>query len=348
MKAVLLKDFGGVENLEDREWPEPEAGAGEVKIRTRMVSVNPTDYKARQGASGGVLPMLLGRDTAGVVESVGEGVEDFTPGDEVMSYLPRFGESGGEGYAEFVKVPREFVVKKPAALSFAEAAAVPLVSLTAYECVAMKSRVQPGESAFVAGGSGGVGTMAIQFLRHLGADPIIVTAGSDESAAYIHERLGVPDINIIRYAGRSLDDLEAHILELNGGRLPRATFDLVGKEMKKLCVRVVDYWGHFVSCAPEPGAPIDEFFNSQTGPMFTKSASFHSVFLRSPVRGGGRPYWGTFRESLEVIRGWLESGAVKPPMTEEIGPMNAENIGAAHRRLEAGHTRGKLVLSVGE
>jgi NADPH2:quinone reductase len=307
--------------------------------------VNPTDYKARQGGSGGALPMLLGRDAAGVVDSVGEGVDDFSPGDEVMAYLPRFGESGGEGYAEFVKVPREFVAKKPVSLSFAQAAAVPLVSLTAYECVVMKSRIQPGECAFVAGGSGGVGTMAIQFLRHLGADPIITTAGSDESAAYIHEQLGVPEKNIVRYSGLSLDELEERIVALNGGRFPRATFDLVGKEMKKLCVRVVDYWGHFVSCAPEPGAPIDEFFHSQNGPMFTKSASFHSVFLRSPVRGGGKPYWGTFQESIEVIQGWLETGVIKPPMIEDIGPLSAENIAEAHRRLEAGHTRGKLVLT---
>ena len=99
MRAVLLKAFGGTENLEDRDWPEPEAGEGEVKIRTRTISVNPTDYKARSGASGGALPMLLGRDAAGVVEAVGNGVAGFAPGDEVMTYLPRFGYSGGEGDA---------------------------------------------------------------------------------------------------------------------------------------------------------------------------------------------------------------------------------------------------------
>jgi NADPH2:quinone reductase len=292
--------------------------------------------------------MLLGRDAAGVVEAVGAGVASFAPGDEVMTYLPRFGESGGEGYAEFVKVPVEFVAKKPTGLSFGEAAAVPLVSLTAYECVVMKSRIQAGGSAFVAGGSGGVGTMAIQMLRHLGADPIIATAGSDESAAYIHECLGIPEERIIRYAGRSLDELEGHIVRVNGGRLPRAAFDLVGGEMKKLCLQVVDYWGHVVSCAPEPGAPIEEFFHSMKGPLFTKSASFHSVFLRSPVRGGGRPYWGTYQEAFDVIRGWLEAGDIAPPMTEDLGPMTAASISEAHRRLEAGHTRGKLVLSVSD
>ena len=347
MKAVIFKAFGGTENLEDAEWPEPEAGEGEVKIRVRTISVNPTDYKARSGASGGALPMLLGRDVAGVVEAAGSGVENFALGDEVMSYLPRFGESGGEGYAEFVSVPAEFVSRKPAGLSFAEAAAVPLVSLTAYECVVMKARAGAGDSAFVAGGSGGVGTMAIQILRHLGADPIVTTAGSDQSAAYIHERLGVPDENIIRYAGLSLDALESRIVEANGGRLPRLTFDLVGKDMKKLCMRAVDYFGHVVSCAPEPGAPIDEFFHSQKGPLFPKSASFHSVFLRAPVRGGGRPYWSAYRDALDTLRGWLEAGAIAPPMVAELGPMTAESIARAHAMLEGGHTQGKLVLTVG-
>ncbi len=347
MKAVVLSAFGGIDNLEDREWPEPEPKEGEVKVRTRAVSVNPTDYKARSGQSGGALPMLLGRDAAGVVEAVGAGVGDFRPGDEVMCYLPRFGESGGEGYAEFVCVPAEFARKKPAGISFSEAAALPLVSLTAYECVAVKSRIGKGEPAFVAGGAGGVGTMAIQILRHLGADPIACTAGSDESAAYLTDRLSIPPKHILRYAGLSLDEMADRAVEMNGGNLYRATFDLVGKDMKRLCARVVDYWGHIVSCAPEPGEPIEDFFHSQKGPLFAKSASFHSVFLRSPVRGGGRPYWGAFRESLGVISGWIEAGRIAPPAITDLGPMTAESVGRAHAMLEKGHTRGKIVLSVG-
>ncbi len=348
MKAVLLKAFGGVENLEDGEIPEREPKEGEVKIRARMISVNPTDYKARTGFSGGALPMILGRDTAGVVEAVGPGVSTVSPGDEVMAYLPRFGESGGEGYAEAVCVPAEFVMKKPANLSFAEAAAVPLVALTAYECVVMKSRLEKGESAFVAGGSGGVGTMGVQILRHIGAGPIIATAGSGESAAYLTEALGVPSENILRYAGLPVEELAARAVEMNGGRLFRGTFDFVGRDMKILCATVVDYWGHIVSCAPERGTPIPEFLSSSEGPLFTKSCSFHSVFLRSPVRGGGKPYWGTYGEALGVIRGWLEAGYIKPPAVEDLGPMSAAGIVEAHRRLEAGHTRGKLVLSVAD
>ena len=92
---------------------------------------------------------------------------------------------------------------------------------------------------------------------------------------------------------------------------------------------------------------IEDFFHSQKGPLFTKSASFHSVFLRSPVRGGGRPYWGAFRESLGVILEWIEAGRIAPPAITDLGPMTAESVGRAHAMLEKGHTRGKIVLSVG-
>ncbi|MDA0999803.1 MAG: NADP-dependent oxidoreductase [bacterium] len=347
MKAVVLKEFGGVENLADMDWPEPKAGEGQVKIRVKMVSVNPTDFKARRGGNQGAVPMVLGRDVAGIVEAVGDGVSAFAPGDEVMSYLPRFGDSGGEGYAEFVSIAQEFVQKKPPKLSFAQAAAVPLVALTAYEAVVMKANAGKGDSAFVAGAAGGVGTMGIPMLRHLGASPIITTAGSDKSAAYIRDRLGVPEENILRYAGLSLDEMAERITAMNGGRLPRLCFDFVGKDMKRLCAQVVDYWGHIVSIAPEPGDPIPEFFHSQQGPLFSKSASFHGVFLRAPVRGGGRPYWGTYQAALGVIREWLEAGHIQPPPTEDLGPLSAAGIAEAHRRLEAGHTQGKLVLSVG-
>ena len=348
MQAVVLKEFGGVENFEDADWPEKDPGADQVKIRAKAVSVNPTDFKARRGGNQGTVPIILGRDTAGVVESVGVRVTEFSPGDEVMAYLPRFGESGGDGYAQFVCIHQAFVVKKPQHATFEQAAALPLVSLTAHEAVIMKARVQPGEAVFVAGASGGVGTMGLQMLARIGASPIIVTAGSDESGKYIEDLLAPVPVGVLRYSGRSLAALSHQAVEMNGGRLFPATFDFVGREMKKLCCEVVDYWGRISSIAPEPGAPINEFFSSQEGPLFTKSASFHATFLRAPVRGGGPAYYGVYKKSLEDIRDWVEAGEIHAPEITDMGAMNAKNIAAAHTLLEGGHVRGKLVLHAGE
>ncbi len=348
MRAVVLRKFGGVENFEDADWPERAPRSGEVKIRARAISVNPTDFKARRGGNQGAVPIVLGRDTAGVVESVGEDVTEFSPGDEVMAYLPRFGDSGGDGYAEFVCVHAAFVVKKPRNATFAEAAALPLVSLTAHEAVVMKAGVRPGEAAFVAGGSGGVGSMALQMLRHIGASPIVATAGSEESAEYIEGWIGASPNRTLQYSGLSVGELSRRAVEMNGGRLFPATFDFVGREMKKLCCEVVDYWGRISSIAPEPGAPIAEFFSSQEGPLFTKSASFHSVFLRAPAGGGGPGYYGVYKKALEEVRGWAEAGKIQPPRIAEMGDLRAENIAGAHSLLEGGHVCGKLVLRVGE
>ena len=347
MYAVVLKEFGGVENFEDADWPEREPEPEEVKIRARAISLNPTDFKARRGGNQGAVPIILGRDTAGVVESVGGGVTEFSPGDEVMAYLPRFGDSGGDGYAQFVCIHTAFVVKKPTNATFGQAAALPLVSLTAHEAVIMKARVQPGEAVFVAGGSGGVGTMGLQMLARIGSSPIIVTAGSDESAKYMEDLIAPTPVAVLKYSGLSLDALSRRAVEMNGGRLFPATFDFVGREMKKLCCEVVDYWGRISSIAPEPGAPIDEFFSSQEGPLFTKSASFHGTFLRAPVRGGGPAYYGVYKKALEEIRDWVEAGEIKAPQVTDMGEMNTENIARAHTLLEEGHVRGKLVLHVG-
>ncbi len=346
MRAVVLRAFGGTENLEDADWPEREPREHEVKIRAEAISVNPTDFKARRGGNQGAVPMVLGRDTAGVVESVGAGVSEFSPGDAVMAYLPRFGDSGGEGYAECVCIHEAFVVKKPGGLTFAQAAALPLVSLTAYESVVMKARVAPGEAAFVAGGSGGVGTMALQMLVRIGASPVVATAGSAESAACIRALIGGEPNGVLEYAGLSLQELVARAREMNGGGLYPATFDFVGRDMKRLCCDLVDYWGRITSIAPEPGAPIEEFFSSQQGPLFTKSASFHSVFLRAPVRGGGPACYGVYKKALEEIAAWVEAGEIAPPPVTDLGVMNARNVARAHALLEDGHVRGKLVLGV--
>ena len=171
-------------------------------------------------------------------------------------------------------------------------------------------------------------------LARIGASPIIVTAGSDESAKYLEDLIAPAPVGVLKYPGLSLDELVRRAVEMNGGRLFPATFDFVGREMKKLCCEVVDYWGRISSIAPEPGAPIDEFFSSQEGPLFTKSASFHGTFLRAPVRGAVPPTMAsTRRRSKRFATGWRWARSRRRRSTD-MGQMNAENIAASHTLLE--------------
>ena len=166
MRAVVLKGFGGLEMLEERDLPVPEPGPGEVLVRNLAVAVNPVDAKIRAAGrwAGVEPPFVLGYDAAGVVAKVGPGVKDLKEGDEVY-YTPEiFGNPHGT-YAEYTPVPAGIVAKKPKNLSFAEAAAIPLAGGTAWEAVVRRLAVRPGETVLVMGGAGGVGSFAVQFAK---------------------------------------------------------------------------------------------------------------------------------------------------------------------------------------
>ena len=145
--------------------------------------------------------------------------------------------------------------------------------MTAYHCVAVKARIESRQSVFVAGGSGGVGSRAIQFLKHFGANPIIATAGGEESANYLVD-LGIARKNIVFYRGLSVEKLKESIVEINGGEVD-AAFDFVGGAMKHLCFEVVGVNGHVVSIVEEsPDFPLN-LWDEETSPMVLKAISFH-------------------------------------------------------------------------
>src|SRR5262245_22579960 len=181
MHAVVIERFGGVDEMTWRPWPMPEPKAGELRIRIRAVSVNPVDWKLRQGRAGGELPMILGRDCAGWVDAVGPGVTGFEPGQGIFGAL--LGPRSNGAYATHACAPAAFFAPRPETLSFAQAAALPVAGMTAYDSLIVKARIRAGDTVFIAGGAGGVGTFAIPLARRLGAETILTTAGSDESAA---------------------------------------------------------------------------------------------------------------------------------------------------------------------
>ncbi|MBW4572627.1 MAG: NADP-dependent oxidoreductase [Tolypothrix carrinoi HA7290-LM1] len=344
MKAIVLHSFGSVENLQLSDWPKPEPQEGEVRIWIQATSVNPIDYKLRQGHFGGELPMILGHDLAGIVDAVGGGVTDLSVGDEVYAFLG--GQKSNGSYAEYVCVSTDFVSKKPSNLSFAQAAAVPLVGLTAYKCVVEKAKVQAGEAVFITGATGGVGSIAIQLARYLGADPIITTAGSDDSADYLIQ-LGILPEYVLRYKNLSLEQLKDQVLKMNGGQPVRAAFDFVGGDMKRLCCSVIGFDGRVVSIMQEPNDFTLNLWDYVKSPLFSKSATFHFEFLGSRGLFGEPETWNMYRKELNALTELLEANYIKPPAITDVGSLSAESARRAHTILEEGHAKGKLVVSVG-
>src|SRR4051812_16639480 len=163
MRAMVIPRFGGPELFERREVPTPAPGPGEVLVRVIASGTNPVDAKLRADGSWAGLtpPVILGGDVAGVVEQVGPGVRDLAAGDEVYYSPEVFGNQSGS-YAEYNVAPAAEVARKPANLSFVEAAAVPLAGGTAWEAVVRRLKVTVGETVLIHGGAGGVGSFAVQ------------------------------------------------------------------------------------------------------------------------------------------------------------------------------------------
>lgn len=279
-------------------------------------------------------------DLSGVVETVGRDVTRLVAGDEVYAYLPARKSNGT--YAEYVTAPADFAAHKPTNLSHLQAAAVPVVGLTAYHCVAAKARIESGQSVFIAGGAGGVGSMAIQFLKHFGANPPIATAGSDESANYLVQ-LGIARENIIFYRGSSIEKLKERVVEINGGEVD-AAFDFVGGEMKRLCFEVVGVNGQVVSIVEEPPDFSLNLWDEETSPMVLKAVTFHFEQLGAMALRGSRS--NIYQHELSELKKMIENHQLKAPQISEVGGLSARTVQQAHAALEKGHSKGKLVMSI--
>jgi NADPH:quinone reductase-like Zn-dependent oxidoreductase len=185
MRAIAEEKFGGPITLMDL--PAPEIGVGEVLVRVRAAGVNPFDWKVADGALEGErkhrFPLILGFDAAGVVERVGAGVTELAEGDEVYGYLFK-SVVGGGAYAEYVSAPATIVAKKPESVGFAEAAALPTPALTAMDLV---DAVDPteGETTFIVGATGGVGSYAVQLAARRGAR--VIATARQENEAFVGE-----------------------------------------------------------------------------------------------------------------------------------------------------------------
>lgn len=231
MRAVVVEQWGGPENLVEREVERPEPGLNEVLVRVHAAGVNPVDWKTR--ASGGLIAWgdvpVVGWDVSGTVEAVGPGVGIFRPGDEVFG-MPLFPRQVG-AYAEYVVAPARHLAPKPASLTHVEAAALPLAALTAWQALVDAAGVRPGERVLVHAAAGGVGHLAVQIAKARGAyvigtasaakHDLVRELGADEVVDYRTNRFedAVSDVDVVldglggETAERSLTVLR------DGGRL---------------------------------------------------------------------------------------------------------------------------------
>lgn len=317
MRAMVLPRFGPPELFEPREIDRPRPGAEEMVVRVVASGTNPVEAKLRaDGYRGGLEPpVVLGYDVSGVVEEVGERVHEFGIGDEVY-YTPEIGGDAPGSYAEFHRVDPTIVAPKPARLSHVEAAAVPLAGGTAYEAIVRRLRVRVGETVLIQGGAGGVGSFAVQLAKAAGAR---VLATASESNLETLRELGA-DVALDYRA----DDVVEAVLDDTEGRGVDAAFDIQGDELVGRCLPALRPRGR-IACILPPAGDLT--------PLYRRNQHLHGVFL---LRERGR---------LEELRRLIDRGRIQP-LVDEVLPL--EEVERAHRRLDSGHGRGKMVLRVAE
>ena len=335
MKAIGLKQYLPIadsDSLLDLDLPIPQPQGYDLLVSVQAVSVNPVDTKIRAPKDGVEdPPRVLGWDAAGVVESVGPDVTLFAPGDEVF-YAGSITRPGTK--SEFHLVDERNVGHKPTTLSFAEAAALPLTSITAWEALfdrmgIARDGASMGKSLLVIGGAGGVGSIAIQIAKQVAGLEVIATASRDESRDWCLE-LGASHVVNHR------TDIPAQLATIGFSQV-----DYV------LCLNDTDgHWGtmtevvapqgHLCSIV-ETSAPVD------LGPLMAKSASFswELMFTRSMF---GTPDMIEQHHLLNEVSRLVDSGEVRTTTGQVVGHIDAANLRKAHAQIESGRAIGKLVL----
>ena len=315
MRAMVLPTFGGPENFEEREVEMPSAGPGELLVQIVATSVNPVDAKIRAGGAwaGISTPAILGYDAAGIITAVGPGVTSFHVGDEVF-YTPEIVGNQHGTYAEFEAVPATIVAPKPPSLTFIEAAAVPLAGGTAWEAVVRRLTVRPGETVLIHGGAGGVGSFAVQFAKASGAR-VLATAGPTNQET-LHT-LGA-DVAI----DYRQDDFVAVALRETSGAGVDAVFDTVGGDAIARSLGATRRFGRLAT-------------------ILAASGNFHEATARNQLIAG--IFLTRERARLEEMTPLLERKQVRP-LIDTVLPL--DSVAEAHRRVDSGHGRGKIVLTV--
>ncbi len=325
MKAAVLEQYG--EPLKVRTVPVPNVGSGEVRVKIHASGVNPLDTKIQAGAAEHARqapPAILGLDLAGVIDEVGPGVTRFKPGDEVFGMVGGVGGHPGT-LAQFASVDARLLALKPRHASMREAAALPLVFITAWEGLVDRANLQAGEKVLIHGGGGGVGHIAIQIARARGAE---VFATDSLAKRERIERLGA---TFIDYHSQSVADYVARLTQGVGFDV---IYDTVGGASLDASFEAVRRFGHVVSSLG--------WGTHRLAPLSFRAATYSGVFTLLPLlTGEGREHHG---EILEHARQLMEAGKLVP----EVDPhsFTLESVNAAYEALRTHRAQGKLVVDV--
>ncbi|HET7843065.1 MAG TPA: zinc-binding dehydrogenase [Xanthomonadales bacterium] len=327
MRAQVIRSHGGVDVFEPAELPLPVAGPGQVLVRVVASSVNPVDTKIRRkgGGAAPALPAVLGADVAGVVAAVGPGVQRFAVGDAVYGCVG--GVRGLQGtLAEYVAADERLLARAPHVLPLADAAALPLVAITAWEGLVEEARVQRGESVLVLGGTGGVGHVAVQLARELGA--VVTAAVSSADKARLAKELGA--VHVVDYRKEPVAD---YVARITNGRGFDVVFDATGGSDPSAAFAAAKLRGRVVT--------IVTAFTADLSPMHMKGLSLHAVFMPIPMlHDVGREAHGAI---LREVARLVDAGKLEPIVDSRF-PL--ERAADAHARLESGAAVGKVVVDV--
>jgi NADPH:quinone reductase-like Zn-dependent oxidoreductase len=309
MRIVTQAAFGGPGILTVVDAPRPEPLPTEVLVRVHAVGVNPVEAAIRSGAFPllGAPPFTLGWDISGTVEQVVPGVGRFAVGDEVYG-LPFFPRAAG-GYAEYVAVPSRMLARKPAGIDHAQAAALPLAGLTAWQALVEYAQIGAGQRLLIHGAGGGVGHLAVQVAKARGAY-VIGTAGADKQDFV--RGLGADEV----LDHRSVDFAEVV-------RDADVVFDLVGGETGPRSLRSLRPGGTFLTA-------VDRLNEALAARVTAAGFRFLSVAVEPDHTG------------LEALTELVEAGRLRPHV-EQVLPL--AEVAKAHELIESGRTKGKIVLS---
>lgn len=311
MRAIILKSFGGTEQLEEKEISAPSVAENEVLIKSVAIGLNPVDVKTRAGKGQAEKlkldnPMILGWDVSGEVVETGEAVTQFRPGDNVFGMINLPGT--GKTYAEYVAAPVEHIALKPSSITHQEAAASCLAAMTAWQALVDQAHLKKGDKILIHAASGGVGHFAVQFAKHLGA--YVIGTSSRENREFVFS-LGADEH--IDYKSSRFEHVCPPV---------DVVLDTIGGENIDRSLQVLEQGGIIVSLPSGNSALVGEKAAAQN-----KKGIFFLVQSNSA--------------DMQQIASLLELGKVKAHVSRMFA---FSQIREAHDLLESGKTKGKIVL----